>query len=200
MRRGVLMRLAAIFIVTMVAGAYVWAQGNLASVVAQQVPRCQACHGQGSRVPIAGVPWLAAQPKVFLENRMVLIREGLSPVESMKGLLDGLKDDELVALATYFSALPVPEPAGKRDSAMAERGKFITERALCGSCHLPSQAGREQMPRLATQREDYLLLTMRNMLVGKAAGRDTLMTNALGGMKDSDLQDIAHHLATMPAR
>ena len=56
------------------------------------------------------------------------------------------------------------------------------------------------MPRLATQREDYLLTTLRNMLAGKATGRDTLMTNALSGMKDSDLQDISHHLATLPAQ
>ena len=198
------MRGAATILLAVVAGTSAatgaWAQGNLPPKLAQQVPLCQACHGEGTRAPIPGAPWLAAQPKVFLETRLVLIREGLSPVDSMKGLLDALKDDELSALATYFSSLPAPASATNRDSAKAERGRFITDRALCGSCHLPNQAGREQMPRLATQREDYLLTTMRNMLAGKAAGRDTLMTNALGGMKDGDLQDIAHHLATMPAQ
>ncbi len=184
----------------MVAACSAGAQANLPPKLAQQVALCQACHGEGTRAPIAGAPWLAAQPKVFLENRLVLIREGMSPVDSMKGLLDALKDDELTALAAFFSGLPAPAAATNRENAKAERGKFITDRALCGSCHLPNQAGREQMPRLATQREDYLLTTLRNMLAGKAAGRDTLMTNALSGMKDSDLQDISHHLATLPAQ
>ena len=190
-------RRAAFWLGAMGVACSVWGQGNLPPKLAQQMQLCQACHGEGTRAPIPGAPWLAAQPRLFLENRLVLIREGLSPVDSMKGLLDALKDDELTALAAFFSGLPAPASASPRDNAKAERGKFITDRALCSSCHLPSQAGREQMPRLATQREDYLLTTMRNMLAGKAAGRDTLMTNALGGMKDGDLQDIAHHLATM---
>jgi cytochrome c553 len=48
------------------------------------------------------VPSLAGQPK-FIENQLVLIREGLRDIPA-KGMLDGLKDAELLVLAKYFSA------------------------------------------------------------------------------------------------
>ncbi len=40
---------------------------------------------------------------------------------------------------------------------------------------------------------------MRDFAAGRTAGRDTLMSNALLGLTDNDLQDLAHHLATVPA-
>ena len=65
----------------------------------------------------------------------------------------------------------------------------------CGICHLPTYVGREQMPRLAGQREDYLLLTMRVMKSNQAVGRDPIMSASLYGISDTDLQAIAHFLA-----
>jgi cytochrome c553 len=67
---------------------------------------------------------------------------------------------------------------------------------LCGTCHLPDYAGREQIPRLAQQREDYLLAVMRQFRSGVAPGRDTIMSAALTGMSEQDLADLAHYLAT----
>ncbi len=54
---------------------------------------------------------------------------------------------------------------------------------------------REQIPRLAGQREDYLLQSLRMFTTGQTAGRDTLMSNALHGLSDADLVDMAHYLA-----
>lgn len=175
------------------------AQGTLPASLVDRAKICLSCHGEKGISSQAATPSLAGQPRLFLENRMVMIREGLSPIDAMKGLLDLFTDAELGQLATFFAAMPPPGAAAPRDATRAERGRFIAERALCGSCHLPDQRGREQMPRLAGQREDYLLATMRAMLAGKAAGRDTAMTNALGGMSDRDLADLSHHLATIAA-
>jgi cytochrome c553 len=169
------------------------AQGRIAS--------CSACHGAQGVSNQPNTPSLAAQPKTFLENRMVLIREGMSPIAAMKGQLEGLSDPDLISLATYYAALPAPTPrpaeGPSRDAARAARGAAVAERALCGSCHAGDYSGREQSPRLAGQREDYLLASMREFAAGKAVGRDTLMTNALLGLSDGDLVDLAHHLATL---
>ena len=72
-------------------------------------------------------------------------------------------------------------------------------RALCGTCHLPGYAGRDHVPRLAGEREDYLLQSLRDFAAGRTLGRDTLMTNALLGLNDADFEDLAHHMATYPA-
>jgi cytochrome c553 len=163
---------------------------------AQRLPACAACHGADGHAPLAGVPHLAGQPRLFIENRLVMIREGLSEVPLMKGQLDGLDDAELIALARHYAALPMKPARAPRDAARAARGAALSQRALCGTCHLPDYAGREQVPRLAGQREDYLLQSMRDFAAGRTAGRDTLMTNALLGLSDADLADLAHHLAT----
>ena len=160
---------------------------------------CAACHGADGHAAMPRVPHLAGQPRLFLENRLVMMREGLSVVPAMAGLLDGLGDAELAALARHYAALPLRAERPARDAARAARGAALAERALCGSCHLPDHSGREQIPRLAGQREDYLLQSMRDFAAGRTGGRDTLMSNALIGLSDADLQDLAHHLATLPA-
>jgi cytochrome c553 len=72
---------------------------------------------------------------------------------------------------------------------------LLSKQALCGTCHLPNYVGREQMPRLAGQREDYLLHSMRQFRNNTATGRDTIMAASLHGMNDDDLKAIAHYLA-----
>ncbi len=177
-----------------------------ASAAAQPLPEtlqgklvvCAACHGADGHATVAGVPHLAGQPRLFIENRLVMMREGLSVVPPMAGLLDGLSDADLTALSRHYAALPMKPERPARDAARAARGTALSQRALCGTCHLPGYAGREQIPRLAGQREDYLLQSMRDFAAGRTLGRDTLMSNALLGLSDADLQDLAHFLATAP--
>lgn len=170
----------------------------LSETATQRLAACAACHGTDGHATLPGVPHLAGQPRLFIENRLVMIREGLSPVPTMKGLLDGLVDADLSALAGHYATMPLKPARAARDPARAARGAAVSQRALCASCHLPDYSGREQMPRLAGQREDYLLQSLRDFAAGRTAGRDTLMTNAVLGLTDNDLADLAHHMATLP--
>ena len=167
-------------------------------VFEQRVQLCSACHGAGgSAAPLPNTPTLAGQPKLFLENQLVLIREGMRDIPSMKGLLDGWRDDDLVRMAKHFAELslkPAPKPI---DSKLLERGRQLAQDNRCGICHLPSYLGREQMPRLAGQREDYLLHSMRMMQANQATGRDPLMAASLHGLKDADLVAISHYLSQL---
>lgn len=171
----------------------------LAPVQAQPAPQlalCAACHGPQGNSQISQFPSLAGQPKIFLENQMVLIREGLRDIPQMKGLLDGMKDAELVTLATYFSAqTPVRAPSGPVNTATWQRGKEIAGKMLCGTCHLPDYAGRDQIPRLAGQQEEFLLYSMKQFRDHAGPGRDTIMSASLYGLKDGDLADLAHFLS-----
>ena len=168
----------------------------LRPALAQQPDRltlCAACHGpQGiSSTPV--IPSLAGQPRVFLENQLVLIREGLRTIPEMRGLLDGATDAELSTLAKHFEALPPPPAATTPvDAARFERGKDIAHKALCGTCHLPSYSGREQIPRLAGQQEFFLIYAMRQFRDHAGLGRDTIMSASLYGISDDQLADLAH--------
>jgi cytochrome c553 len=197
------------------AAAFLAAAGLCAAATAQPLPAqspaqlpaplqakaaaCAACHGADGHATLAEAPHLAGQPRLFIENRLVMMREGLSVVPQMAGQLDGLSDADLAALARHYATMPLKPERPARDASRAARGAALSQRALCGSCHLPDYGGREQIPRLAGQREDYLLKSMRDFAAGRTGGRDTLMSNALIGLSDTDLQDLAHHLATLPA-
>jgi cytochrome c553 len=159
---------------------------------------CAACHGTDGNSSLPGSPSLAGQPRVFLENTQILIREGLRPIAAMKGLLDGVSDAEIVALADHYSRQAVRAQTVPRDAAAFSRGQALAARNLCGTCHLPSYAGQQQMPRLAGQRQDYLAQSMREFRDNKAQGRDTQMNGVLRGYSDRDIDDLAHYFAQLP--
>ena len=170
---------------------------SFAQNVSAKLAVCSACHGPDGNSTMAGVPSLAGQPKVFLENNLIMIREGIRDIPAMKGQLDGLSDPQIIALAKFYSDQILKSEPGKRDDALYERGQLLSKQALCGTCHLPDYVGREQMPRLAGQREDYLLHSMRQFRNNQATGRDTIMAASLYGMNDDDLRAIAQYLSQL---
>ncbi len=170
---------------------------------ASALPRlaaCAACHGPSGRSELANIPSLAGQPAVFVETQLVMIREGLRRVPQMQGLLDGVKDSEITALARYYSEQAPAQPVGERRAAQFERGQQVAQRLHCGSCHLATFQGREQMPRLAGQREDYLGYSMKQFRDNQTSGRDTIMAATLYGVSDDDIAALAHFLAQVPTK
>lgn len=163
--------------------------------VPPQVPLCSACHGPQGNSQIALTPSLAGQPKLFIENQLVLIREGLRDIPQMKGLLDGVKDEEIVALANYFSAQAPAKVTAEPQPGPYQRGQQLSQKMLCGTCHLPDYSGRQQIPRLAGQHEPFLLSAMKQFRDHPGLGRDTVMAASLYGLKDPELADLAHFLS-----
>ncbi len=171
-------------------GSPLWAQDISARLMA-----CAACHGADGNSQLPNIPSLAGQPKVFVENQLVIIREGLRDIPAMKGLLDGVSDAEITAMAVHFARLPARNAPPPGDPTLMAQGKALAEGMRCGICHLPDYRGREQMPRLAAQREDYLLYSMLQFKNNQATGRDTIMAASLYGVSDNDIKALAHFLA-----
>lgn len=176
--------------------ALAWFASAAQARSAERLAQCALCHGAKGISVSPQIPSLAAQPKIFVENQLVLIREGLREVPSMKGMLDGVPDTELSALASHFQALPAPGPAtGPVQADRFQRGKDLARVALCGTCHLPDYSGRQQIPRLAGQHEAFLFDTMKQFRDHAGPGRDTIMSASLLGINDAQLADLAHYFA-----
>lgn len=157
---------------------------------------CNACHGPGGNSQIALTPSLAGQPKLFIENQLVLIREGLRDVPQMKEIVTGMSDETIIALAQHFAAeKPVPNP-GAAAHDKASLGAATASQLLCGTCHLSDYSGQNQVPRLAGQDEPYLVHSMKQFRDNPGPGRDTIMAAVLRGLSDADLANLAHYLAT----
>jgi cytochrome c553 len=163
----------------------------------ERLRTCGGCHGADGNSVTAGVPSLAGQPRVFLENYLVLTREGIAGTDVMRGLLKGVPDKEIVSLARHFSELKAKPNSNPVDKKLVEKGRQIAARNRCGSCHLPDFRGREQMPRLAGQREEYLAAAMRAYQRNQRPGGDTLMAAALYGIAEADIAALAHYLSRL---
>jgi cytochrome c553 len=164
--------------------------------LAERIALCGTCHGEDGNSRMENLPSLAGQPAFFLMNQLFLMREGVRRIEVMTPFVVDLTDAEINALAAHFSTL-VPKPSDEPiDQALVARGAELAVPLRCGSCHLPTLEGHEQMPRLAKQRVDYLISSMKAFRDNTRSGADTLMSNVVMGLSDGDLAALAHYAAS----
>lgn len=68
---------------------------------------CSACHGtQGRAAPQSAVPGLAGRSKDELVQLMAQFKSGQRPATVMHQISRGFSDDEVAAIAEYFSMQP----------------------------------------------------------------------------------------------
>jgi cytochrome c553 len=127
----------------------------------------------------------------------VMTREGIRGSQVMQGLLKGIPDKEIVGLSVYFSKLKSKAPEGKTDQTLFNKGKDIASKNRCASCHDTGFRGKEQMPRLAGQREEFLAEVMLQYRQNKRVGGDTLMSAALYGIPEADFKALAHYFSRL---
>lgn len=65
----------------------------------------------------------------------------------------------------------------------------------CGSCHLANYTGQNQMPRIAGQREDYLVHAMKAYRADTRVGTDTNMNGIVRQTTDDDINAMAHYFS-----
>jgi len=163
-----------------------------------RLPVCLGCHGPGGNSQIPGTPSIAGQPRLFVENQLVLFREGIRKSPVMTPQMAGVSDKEIQQLAEHFSKQEVKAAAGPADKKLFAQGQALAQKLRCGICHLSDFSGQKQMPRLAGQREEYLESEMRAYRDNQRP--DTTMTAALYGVKDDQIRALAHFLSRSSAR
>ncbi len=163
----------------------------------ERLKACAACHGADGNSTIAGTPSIAGQPRIFLENYLVMTREGIRGTDVMQGLLKGVPDRDIVALAVHFSKLKPGTPKEETDENLFRRGREVAAKNRCASCHEKNFQGREQMPRLAGQREEFLAEAMLQYRQNRRPGGDTLMAAALYGIPEADFKALAHYFSRL---
>ena len=91
-----------------------------------------------------------------------------------------MTDDDLRGFADAIAKLPAPKPAdGPVDAARMERARALVEQNHCNVCHTPNFAGQENVPRIADQREDYLVKALRGYKDNSRRGYDAAMADVI---------------------
>ena len=166
-----------------------------AETLQEKIAQCVACHGEAGQSENPDIPHIGGQPKLFVMYQLFFYREGRRASPEMNTVAKGMTDADLTALSEFVAKLPPPPQAGgDADAARYARGADVAAKRICASCHNPDYSGREQMPRLAGQREAYLLKSFKEYQAGKRIGTQAAMAEALRGLDDAQLSDLAHYL------
>lgn len=167
-----------------------------AQSVAERLPTCLACHGENGQSQNAGVPSLGAQQAYYVTIQLLMFRDRLRVVDPMNDMAKGLSDADLQTLADTISKLPAPPPAaGPADDARLARGRSLVEQNHCNFCHTESLAGQQNVPRIAGQREDYLVKALRGYKDNSRRGYDTSMADVVPAITDEQILDLAYYIA-----
>src|SRR6267378_3441967 len=106
-------------------------------------------------------------------------------------------------IASTGSAETIAERAAPCLACHGEKGQSQTENTPslgaqqdhCNSCHNTDFSGRDNVPRIANQREDYLAKTLREYKDNSRQGYDATMAEALQPVTPEQIDDLAYFLA-----
>jgi cytochrome c553 len=178
------------------AATLVAAAAARADTLHDRLPACLACHGDKGQSATANTPSLGAQQQAYILLQLYMFREKLRKAEIMNQMAEGLTDDDLRAFSEAIAKLPAPPAvADAGDAARIARAQDIVAKNRCNSCHTPNFAGQDQIPRVADQREDYLLKALREYKSGVRSGYDATMAEVVAPLQDQDFADMAYYLA-----
>jgi cytochrome c553 len=168
----------------------------LAATFSEKLEPCLTCHGDKGQSETENVPSLGGQLSAYTLIQLFMFRERLRITEPMNDLAKELSDDDLRAMADAFAALPPPKPPDDvGDPARLGQVRALSDQFHCKVCHRPDFNGQESVPRIADQREDYLLKTLRDYKSGARHGYDATMAEALQPVGDAQIQELAYFLA-----
>jgi cytochrome c553 len=162
----------------------------------ERLAPCLACHGETGQSTMPGVPSLGAQPAFYVTIQLLMFRERMRVVEPMHEMTQGLSDEELRRMAEAIAQLPPPPPAATpAEPDRLERARVLIQQHRCNFCHNQDFSGVQNVPRLAGQREDYLVKALREYKSNARRGYDAAMADVMYPVTDADILDLAHFLA-----
>lgn len=121
---------------------------------------CNNCHGTGGVSVGLSMPSIAGLSESYLKNIMMEWKTGARASANMTRLIKGYTDDEIAALAQYYSKLPWKPAVQSASADILAKGKEATER--CETCHgaTGGQPDDADTPMLAGQWAKYMELEL----------------------------------------
>jgi cytochrome c553 len=172
------------------------ASSALAETLEERAAPCLACHGERGQSETENTPSLGGQQAPYALIQLFMFREKLRTFEPMNEMAKALTDDDLRLFSEFIGKLPKPTPpADAPDPARLQRAQALVQQHRCNNCHNVDFSGRDNVPRLADQREDYLAKTMLEYKDNSRHGYDGTMADVLQPVTKDQIADLAYFLA-----
>jgi cytochrome c553 len=166
-----------------------------AEPTAERAATCFACHGDKGSSETENTPSLGAQQPAYTLIQLYMFREKLRLFEPMNEMAKDLSDDDLRLFSDFIAALPKPVVTEDGDPNRLQSAKLLTSQFRCDSCHGADFAGRDNIPRIAGQREDYLAKTLREYKDNSRHGYDATMADVMQPITDAQIVELAYLLS-----
>src|SRR5580704_16659543 len=167
-----------------------------AETIEERAVPCFACHGEHGQSETENTPSLGGQQAPYALIQLFMFREKLRVFEPMNEMAKPLSDDDLRAFSDFIAKLPKPQPpADPGDPARMQRAQALAQQNRCNACHNTDFSGKDNVPRIADQREDYLAKTMREYKDNSRHGYDGTMAEVLAPVTTDQIADLAYFLA-----
>src|SRR5471030_468715 len=166
-----------------------------AETIAERAAPCLACHGDKGVSEIPDIPSLGGQPAPYLLIQLYLFREKQRSFEIMNEVTKAFTDDDLRNFSDFIAKLPAPSSVDTGDAARIESGRSLITVQRCNSCHGLDLAGRENIPHISGQREDYLARTLREYKSNTRHGYDGVMAEVTQPLTEPQIADLAYTIA-----
>ena len=182
---------------TIAALAFVFvASSATAETLEERAAPCLACHGERGQSETENTPSLGAQQPPYALIQLFMFREKLRTFDPMNEMAKSLTDDDLRLFSEFIGKMPKPTPpADAGDPARLQRAQALVQQHRCNNCHAADFSGRDNVPRLANQREDYLAKTMLEYKDNSRHGYDGTMADVLQPVTKEQIADLAYFLA-----
>jgi cytochrome c553 len=163
---------------------------------------CTQCHGVDGTSKMQGVPHLAGQNPAYLLEQVEKFADGRRKNFVMQSLARSFTMEDKVNIAVYFaSQRPKTEGA---DPALAREGARIYQN-VCKMCHGDDGRGDEGYARLAGQRTDYVVLTLKRfrensrqtVTADDMKRHNSRMEQVSQHLSDRDIDALAAHIAML---
>jgi cytochrome c553 len=167
-----------------------------AATIEERMAACFACHGEHGQSAMDNTPSLGGQQAPYALIQLFMFREKLRTFEPMNEMAKGFSDDDLQKFSDFISKLPKPKPpedAG--DPARMQRGQALAQQHHCNVCHNADFSGKENVPRIANQREDYLNKTLGEYKDNSRHGYDATMADVMQVVTKEQIADLAYYIA-----
>src|SRR5215510_4430387 len=161
----------------------------------ERIAPCLACHGEKGQSETENTPSLGGQQAPYALIQLFMFREKLRTNEIMNEMAKPLSDDDLRTFSDFIAKLPKPAPpADAGDPARMQRGQAAAQHR-CNTCHNPDFSGKENVPRIANEREDYLAKTLAEYKSNTRAGYDASMADVMASVTLEQIADLAYFIA-----
>ncbi len=180
-------------------------QGNQTGATA-----CSVCHGEnGAGQAAAGFPRLAGLPQEYLEKQLRDFKAQRRNNPMMAPIAASLSDEEIKAVAAYFSKQAPTTPSKSKDETANKTGRDLAQRGAwdkgvpaCFRCHgSEGQGVAPHMPAIAGQHQSYLQAQLQAFKAGQRSNDPLdLMSTFASRLSDEEITAVAAYLANFSAK